>query len=86
MKPFRLLISSPEGILFQNEIVKLDVRGAEGDLAVMAGHTPFITSLQNAPIILWNEDGTSKKATSDGGILTVGREKVILLSTTFHWE
>ena len=43
MKAFLLKISSPEGDMFRGDIVKLCVRGTEGDLAVMAGHIPFVS-------------------------------------------
>jgi F-type H+-transporting ATPase subunit epsilon len=47
MNTFRLKITSPEGDLFCDSVVKLSVRAAEGDLAVMAGHIPFVTALKS---------------------------------------
>ena len=43
MKNFKLVISSPEGKIYDGNAVRLSVRGIEGELAVMAGHIPFIT-------------------------------------------
>ena len=43
MKTFKLIISSPEGNVFDGEATMLSLRGIEGELAVMAGHVPFIT-------------------------------------------
>ena len=43
MKSFRLTISSPDGNCFDGDAVFLSLRGSEGDLAVMAGHIPFIS-------------------------------------------
>ena len=45
MKTFHLTISSPDGNVFDGEIYKLDLRGVEGELAIMAGHVPFVTSI-----------------------------------------
>ena len=45
MKTFKLTVASPDGNKFSGEITKLDVRGTEGELAVMAGHVPFVTSI-----------------------------------------
>ena len=45
MKTFRLVVSSPDGNKFDGEAIKFDVRAAEGELAVMAGHIPFMTSV-----------------------------------------
>lgn len=83
MNTFKLTVSSPDGNIFDGEVVKLDVRGVEGELAVMAGHVPFVTYLVKAPCVLWFEDGTKKEAVSEGGLLTVGKEGVTLLSGTF---
>ena len=46
MKEFRLVISSPDGTIFDRDITNISLRGANGDLAVMAGHIPFITSVK----------------------------------------
>ena len=46
MNTFNLVISSPEGEIFSGEVVKIMLRGASGDLAVMAGHIPFVTSVK----------------------------------------
>ena len=86
MNTFNLTISSPDGNKFKGEVVKLDVRGIEGDLAVMAGHIPFMTSVRNAPCTLWLPDGSKKTARTDGGILTVGNNEVTLISGSFEFS
>ncbi|MBQ7951346.1 MAG: F0F1 ATP synthase subunit epsilon [Clostridia bacterium] len=86
MNTFHLIVSSPDGNLFEGDVVKLDVRGTEGDLAIMAGHIPFVTSLVEAPIKIWMADDSTKKATAKGGLLTVGKEVVTLISGTFQFE
>ena len=45
MNTFHLTVASPDGNKFDGEVYKLDVRGVEGELAIMAGHIPFITSV-----------------------------------------
>lgn len=86
MKSFLLTVSSPDGNLFSGKVCKLDVRGVEGELAVMAGHVPFVTSIGKAPITILTEEGETLHAYSQGGLLTVGSEQVILLSGTFSLE
>ena len=46
MKAFALKISTPEGDVFSGEVLSVSVRGAEGDLAVMAGHIPFVSPIK----------------------------------------
>ena len=85
MKPFPLTVSSPEGNLFLGECVKLDVRGVEGSLAIMAGHIPFVTALVSGPCTIYLEDGTKKEADLEGGVLSVDTDGAILLSGSFRF-
>lgn len=86
MNTFKLTVASPDGNKFCGDVVKLDVRGVEGELAVMAGHVPFVTSIVNCPVTIELEDGSKKTATSDGGLLTVGKDEVTLLSGSFEFN
>ena len=86
MNTFKLTVSSPDGNSFEGEVVKLDVRGVEGELAVMAGHTPFVTSLAEAPLTIWTSEYEKKTAFSNGGLLTVGKDSVTLISGSFKFD
>lgn len=86
MRSYRLRISSPNGDLFNGEVVKLCVRGTEGDLAVMAGHIPFVSYVKPCDCKLELEDGSERIGTIGGGLLTVSKEQVILLSGDFTWK
>jgi len=86
MSTFKLVISSPDGDNFNGDVSMLTVRGSEGDLAILAGHIPFITSVRPCDCKILLEDGTEKKAHIDGGILTVSDKKTTLLSGTFNWK
>jgi len=84
MRTFLLNISSPDGKLFDGECVMMTLRGIEGDLAVMAGHVPFITSVKPCDVKLLLPDGSEKIGHSDGGLLTVAADGVTLLGS-FTW-
>ncbi len=86
MNTFKLTVASPDGNKFSGDAVKLDVRGTEGELAVMAGHIPFVTSIVRCPCTIWFEDGSKKTASADGGLLTVGTDSVTLLSGSFKFD
>ena len=86
MNTFTLTIATPDGNRFAGEAAALFVRGAEGDLAVLAGHTPFITSVQAGVCRVALPDESERAARLDGGLLTVAENKVTLLSGTFRWE
>jgi F-type H+-transporting ATPase subunit epsilon len=80
MNTFKLTIASPHGNLFSGDVMSISLRGIEGELAVMAGHIPFVTAIQPCDCRLILENGEAKTAHTEGGILTVAKEKVIFLS------
>ena len=86
MNTFKLTVASPDGNKFCDEITKLDVRGTEGELAVMAGHIPFVSYVKPCDCHVELEDGTVKTASVQGGVLTVSKDSVILLSGELEWK
>ena len=86
MNTFALIISSPDGDLYRGEATRLILRGTEGDLAVMAGHVPFVTAVKKGRCVLENGDDFRRKGLVEAGLLTVDREKTTLLTTAVHWE
>ena len=85
MKAFRLVISTPDGNMFDENILKLSLRGVEGDLAVMANHIPFVTSVKPCICKIEIADQTEKKLSVENGILSVGAEVVTLMSGGCTW-
>ncbi len=84
MKTFPLKISSPEGDVFSGEVVCVRVRGAEGELAVMAGHIPFVSPIKPCECKITFEDETVKVGHLGGGILTVSADKTVILTGSFN--
>jgi len=85
VKTFPLIISSPDGDLFRGEAEMLILRGTEGDLAVMAGHVPFVTAVVQGRCVVVTEE-KRKEGTIEGGLLTVNPEQVTVLTSTVAWN
>ena len=83
MKTFTLSVTSPEGNLFLGEVMQISVRGVEGDLAIMAGHIPFVTALAEGECRIYLENGEMRRARVSGGLLSVSREETAVLSSSF---
>ncbi len=85
MNTYKLIVSTPDGNVYEDDAQILIVRGTEGELAVLAGHIPFITAVEagNCKIVL--PDDTEKTAELGGGILTVQNDKTTLLCSSFKW-
>ena len=85
MRCFDLTVASPDGNYFEGRAEMLVVRGADGELAIMAGHVPFVTTVMPCSCKVVIEEGDERFAETKGGILTVSADKVTLLSGTFRW-
>jgi len=86
MNTFELILSSPDGDIYRGPARRLSLRGAEGDLAVMAGHVPFVTTVKPGECRIILEDDTVRTGRVNGGLLSVSKEAVTLLSSSFRWE
>lgn len=85
MKEFTLVISTPDGNKFEGNIIAFFARGIDGDFAILANHSPFVTALKECDIRFETENGKEFKGHCKGGIVTVSKKNTILLSATFEW-
>jgi F-type H+-transporting ATPase subunit epsilon len=86
VKTFHLEIAAPDGMRYNGEAEQLSVRGITGELAILAGHIPFVTALAAGECRVYGEGGRIRRASCGGGFLTVTQEAVRLLSTDFTWK
>lgn len=84
MSSFPLKIVTPDGLIFDGEAERLIVRSSTGDLAIMARHINYVTSLGmgKATVIA---NGKRREAACIGGMLSVVDGAVTLVPTTFEW-
>lgn len=80
MNTFKLNIASPNGNIFSGDAERIMLRGTDGDLAVLAGHIPFTTTVVPCDFYFILPDGTRKNGKLKGGLLTVSNKEVTLLS------
>jgi len=86
MNTFPLIISSPDGNVFEGEVSALFVRGQGGDLAVLKGHIPFITPVVPCTCRFTDADDNERAGQIESGLLTVTMDSVTLLSDSFTWS
>ena len=86
MKTFPLIISSPDGDLFRGDAEMLILRGTEGDLAIMAGHVPFVTAVVKGHCVVVDAEGTRREGTIEEGLMTVDAEKTTVLTSDITWD
>jgi F-type H+-transporting ATPase subunit epsilon len=86
MTLFKLQVASPDGMKFEGEVRQLSVRGICGELAIMAGHIPFVTALSPGECRIYTgKEGEILRANASGGMLVVADDGVRLMSADFAW-
>lgn len=72
-------IVTPERKVYENEVNMIIARGGDGDLGIMAGHVPVVTTLKVSHLRLKTDQGDQVIAVS-GGFLEVKPDKVTVLA------
>ena len=84
MNTFRLTVSTPDGSAFEGSAEALFVRGSEGDLAILAGHIPFVTGVKEGVCRIKPDGEAEISAEIKGGLLSVSEGgSAVLLTSSF---
>ncbi len=84
MSTFPLEIVTPDRLFFNDEVERVIVRGAEGDLAILKNRAPLVTPLKIGKIRVF-KDGEEKVATCVGGYVKVTKEKTTIITDACEW-
>jgi len=62
---------SPENVLFSGEVDQVDLPGAEGDMGILAGHAPLVTTLRPGIVTIFRGSAREPVVVT-GGFAEVG--------------
>ncbi len=62
---------SPESVLFSGDVDQVDLPGAEGDMGILAGHAPLVTTLRPGIVTIYR-GGAREPVVVIGGFAEVG--------------
>src|SRR5277367_232856 len=54
MPALHLEFVSPERVLFSGDVDQVDLPGTEGDMGILAGHAPLVTTLRPGIVTIFN--------------------------------
>jgi len=77
--PFKLEIISPDRVVFSETADFIAVRGVEGELGILPGHTPLFTKLV-PEVLTVHQGGKQEIVAVMGGFLDVQPDKVTILT------
>ena len=84
MKQFHLDIVSPEGKVFEGEIVRLVTDTPNGPICIMAGHIDYCARCSgNVRVVT---EAEQRRAHCTDGILTVKQNRAVMVTTQFEWN
>jgi len=79
MAQFSFDLVSPERLVFSGSVTEVVVPGSEGDLGILAGHAPLISSLRPG-ILTVKGEGEAKKLYVRGGFAEVSAKGLTVLA------
>ena len=77
----RLEIVTPERVVFDDEVEMVVARAIDGDIGVMAGHTPLVTALETSVLKIEMGEGDIPVPISDG-FMEVKPDKINVIVRT----
>ena len=79
MAGLHLEFVSPESVLFSGDVDQVDLPGAEGDMGILAGHAPLVTTLRPG-IVTIIRDGRREPVVVIGGFAEVSPAGLTVLA------
>lgn len=76
---FPLLVFAIDREIFAGNAQSLTVPGADGELQILADHTPLIVQLKEGDVRIEGENGVTTKLPISGGVVEVKPHEVVAL-------
>ncbi|TMJ39644.1 MAG: F0F1 ATP synthase subunit epsilon [Alphaproteobacteria bacterium] len=71
---------SPERLLFSGEVAEVDIPGTDGDMGILPGHAPVLSTLRPGVVTITKEGGAKERIFVRGGFAEVNPQGLTLLA------
>lgn len=71
---------SPERLLFSGEVAEVDIPGTEGDMGILPGHAPVLSTLRPGVVTVTKEGGAKERIFVRGGFAEVNPQGLTVLA------
>ena len=82
---FNFELVTPEKILMSDSVSSVSVSGVEGDMTVLANHSPIATSLRPGYVDI-NTNGKTERFFLTGGFIQITSDEVVVLAESASSE
>jgi F-type H+-transporting ATPase subunit epsilon len=76
----KIEIITPDKKIFEGEIKSVRVPGKKGSFQVLKDHAPIISTLDNGPVMIVDEENKEINYEISGGVIEVKANVIILLA------
>jgi len=76
----KIEIITPDRNIYSGEVRSVRVPGRKGSFQVLKDHAPIISTLDDGPVIMADEQGTEVRFEITGGVIEVKKNRIILLA------
>jgi len=73
---------SPERLLVSENVAEVDIPGTDGDMGILPGHSPVLSTLRPGVVTVTRENGAKDRIFVRGGFAEVNGEGLTLLAET----
>jgi F-type H+-transporting ATPase subunit epsilon len=73
---------SPAKLLFSGDVTSVQIPGAEGEMMILEGHAPVLSTLRPGVVVVQKDGGTTEKMFVRGGFAEVNAQGLTLLAET----
>ncbi len=80
MATFNFELVSPERVLFSGEVDAVVLPATEGDMTVLAGHSPVMTTLKTGFLVITSNPGNGRRILVRGGFADVNQNGLTVLA------
>lgn len=71
---------SPERLLFSGDVAEVDIPGTEGDMGILPGHAPVLSTLRPGVVTITKDGGQKERIFVRGGFAEVNPQGLTLLA------
>lgn len=86
METYHLQIVAPDRMVFDGQAQKILVRTVDGDVCILPRHIDFAAPLGIGEARVTDDQGNTRAAACNGGLISVNGGEVRVMVITFEWE
>jgi len=80
--PLHFELVSPERLLLSEEVASVSIPGTEGEMGILPGHAPVLSTLRPGVLMVTRESGQSDRIFVRGGFAEVNPRGLTVLAET----